>query len=87
MVEFNIGDDIVDIDIEDFMNECDDYDITEIIEWLRDEGHILDNEIEDHISRNANDEIWNETVSKLIDAKHRLTNQDEIIVLTVTDKL
>ena len=77
----------VEVDVDDFLEECSSHEIDEVISWLEMEGHIPEPPTSNAPHRNTNDVIWNETVSKLIDAKHRLTNQDEMKVLSVTDKL
>jgi len=37
----------LDVDVDDFLDECDSYEIGEVIDWLKDEGHIDNDDEED----------------------------------------
>jgi|APSaa5957512576_1039674.scaffolds.fasta_scaffold06132_6 hypothetical protein len=73
----------VDVDVDEFLDNCSDYDITDIIEWLTDEGHLE----KGTVLRNANDTIWNDEIRKLYDATHLLTSEEEEVILKITKKL
>ena len=74
----------VDIDEIDFMEECTDYEIQNIIKWLSKNNYISKKDT--HVE-NSNEIIWNNAVSKFIDNKHLLTQEEETIILNIASKL
>jgi hypothetical protein len=74
----------VDIDEIDFIEDCTDYEIQNIIKWLSENNYInrKDTDIE-----NSNEIIWNNAINKFIDSKHLLTQEEETIILNIASKL
>ena len=74
----------INIDEVDFIEECNDYEIQNVIKWL------IDNEYISKTSatiQSSHETEWNNTVSKLFDSKHLLTNEEEDLILKITSKL
>jgi hypothetical protein len=74
----------VDIDEIDFMEECTERERQIIIKWLIENKYISRKNT--HIE-NSNEIIWNNAVSKFIDNKHLLTQEEETIILNIASKL
>lgn len=73
----------VELDIDELLDRCSDTDIDDIIEWLRFQGHISDEDTAEPME----DTDWNNQVIKLVDAQHLLTSEEEELILSITKKL
>lgn len=84
----------IEIDIDDFLNNLDNYEIEEVIEWL-DERNELD-QFRDDIDEakylklpetgTIQDEVWNEGITKLLNNRMGLSIEDEQTILKITSK-
>lgn len=75
----------IDIDIDDFISECNSREIEELIEFLVEDSHLPESILTDtHKAENTN---WNQEVQKLIDSKWKLSVDDEQTILNITKKL
>lgn len=75
----------IDIDIDDFISECNSREIKELIEFLVEDGYLPESILTDtHKAENTN---WNQEVQKLIDSKWKLSVDDEQTILNITKKL
>lgn len=75
----------VDVDIDDFISECNSREIKDLIEFLVEDGHLPESVLTD--APKAENTNWNEEVQKLIDSKWKLSVEDEQLILNVTQKL
>jgi len=73
--------DSIDLDVEDFIDDCSDREIEKLIAYLRETKRHLGSFIAPQY------DSWNIEVDKLIDSKWRLSNEDEATILEITDKL
>lgn len=75
----------IDIDIGDFISECNSREIKDLIEFLVEDGYLPESILTDtHKAENTN---WNQEVQKLIDSKWKLSVDDEQTILNITKKL
>lgn len=76
----------IDIDVDEFLEECVAHEIEEVIEWLGENGHIKNDVI---IQENSNfqDDIFNENLNKLIGNRWKLSSEDEETILRISEKL
>jgi hypothetical protein len=85
----------VDIDVDEFLEECSSWDIDCVIDWLKDEKHINDTDIE--LEEIIEDKItdgdlsileseWYEYVFKLSKLRLMISNEDEEIIKNIINK-
>lgn len=75
------------VDVDDFLYACDKSEIQEIINCLRDDGHIIEEEIITGLNRNnIFDDELNGYLKKISTNRLKLTNEDISILKKLTDK-
>lgn len=74
-----------DLDVEDFLDCCSKKEKEELIELLKEEGLLKPKDMLDKDSTPA-DEEWFSIVKKLVHNRHRLTNEEESIILRISNK-
>jgi hypothetical protein len=76
----------VDIDIDDFLSDCDKYDIKELIKALTEDGHIPPIKEEKEIKVSYPESVYQNALNKLMDKWNRLSKEDEEIILKIANK-
>lgn len=76
----------IDIEVNDFLEECTSHEIEEVIEWLKENGDIK-NDIFIQKGSNFQDDIFNENLNKLIGNRWKLSSEDEETILRISEKL
>jgi len=81
----------VDVDVDEFMNECSSYEIEEVIKWLDNA-----NELDEYVSNDEciqlpdvhtiNDEIYNKAILRLMHNRLGLTIDEEEFLLKLSQK-
>jgi hypothetical protein len=67
----------VDIDVDEFLDECDSYEIGEIIEWLKDEGHINNDDYVDYEEpTSVLQELYEKNLEKIKRAYLQISKED-----------
>ena len=80
----------IDIDINDFLNECSSWEMRELISELEDRGYIKRNSSTyDKDDNEPNYEVsdWSDILYKIMDNKHQLTSEDELTIQNIFKKL
>jgi len=81
----------VDIEVEDFLSECTPGEIHDIIEYLREEGHLNNGSGENLIptqEMNVLDFEWAEVINKLSgNARLSLTTEEEDLIRKIANRL
>ena len=77
----------VDVDPSDFVSACSKKEIKELIECLVEDGHITSNDVITEDSDNLLDTLWKESIHKLLNSRLQLTEEEETIILKITNKL
>ena len=76
----------VDVDIDEFLNNCSESEIKYILKFLAD-----DNRVEEFTTNknkeNAFDFECDETVSKLLNNRHQLSKEEENLILNICNKI
>lgn len=75
----------IDIDIDDFISECNSREIKELIEFLVEDDHLPENILAD--TPKIENTYWNQEVQKLTDNQWKLSVKDEQTILNITKKL
>lgn len=80
--------DDIDVEVDDFMEECSKSEIEEVIQWLKDCDYVTDNDII-NVNTSPLDNEYMSMISKLNDPLSgvRLSNEDLEILKQITDKL
>jgi hypothetical protein len=76
----------IDVDVDDFLNECNDYEIEEVIGWLEDNGH-LSEYYADERKKNLMDLEWDKAIDKLHSNRIQLTSSEEEFIKTIANRL
>ena len=91
MARLNVYADI-DVDVEEFLNECSSYEIEEVINWLDSSNHLDDygDDEEEGLElpevHTVNDEIYNEAIVRLMNNRLGLTKKAEELLLNISQK-
>jgi hypothetical protein len=80
----------IDVEIDDFLSNCDKWDIKEIIKCLIEDGHIDSSQIPTeskplHLS--CSEMIYEDALDKLKGKWNSLSKEDEEIILKISNKL
>lgn len=78
----------IDIDIDDFLSECTDSEITEVIEYLIDNDFISKNDVSiaNEETKSINDLILDEAISKIMENKIQLTYEEEQLIINLSKR-
>ena len=82
----------VDVDVEEFMNECSSYEIEEVINWLDVADKLDDYVSDDDVCiqlpevHTVNDEIYNDAIVRLMHNRLGLTIDEEEFLLKLSQK-
>lgn len=76
-----------DISVDDFLEECNSREITEIIEYLEEMGYLKSYEKKYSKAEGVMEEIFQEKIKKISESKHRLTLEEEDIIAKIADRL
>jgi hypothetical protein len=85
MPDFTVDD--LEITPDEFIDACSEYEINEIIERLRDDGYISPVDIEPSEKQGLLDYLFNDAIIKISQSKHRLTIEDENIIINIANRL
>ena len=78
----------VDIEVGEFLDACDKYELEEVVEWLTENYQASDDKTVLFSGfPNLNDLEWNKAISKLAGSRLRLSNEDEEIIKNIAKKL
>ena len=76
----------VDIDVEDFLDQCYDSEIERIIEILTKDGYLKKTQVTD--PETTDDSEWHTQLTKLRDrGRMQLTNEEESLILHIANKV
>jgi hypothetical protein len=73
----------VDVDVEEFLDDCNKGEIEEVIQWLIESDWIKPTQVEEG---NVMDIEWFNTVSKLHTLRQRLTVEEEELIKSIVNK-
>ena len=76
----------MDIDVDDFLDECSASEIKEVIKWLVESGYIEDPEISKK-ARGSSSQIFDEAVRKLLGNSHRFTCEEEELIINLAKRI
>jgi hypothetical protein len=71
----------IEIDVEEFVDDCSDSEIEALISYIRSEGYSTGR------LGLPEDNKWNDAVDKLIDSKWKLSVEDEATIFKICDKI
>jgi len=68
----------VNISVNDFLSECDGHEINDIINWLKRNGELKDNET--YQTNSISQEIFYEQLDKIYNNYYQLTNEEQTLI-------
>lgn len=77
----------VDIDPSEYVDSCRESDIEELIDILIEEGYLEGKTITSNRHHNLLDEEWMKMMSKLIESRLLLSNDEETLIKNITNRL
>lgn len=75
----------LDIDVDEFLDDCSSREITEAIDWLK-RNDYLAGEIANSNTRTAEDEIFADMILQIIDKRFVMTTEDELALINIVKK-
>jgi hypothetical protein len=80
------GDDF-DVDVDDFLYECNDWDIKEIIQYLIENDYISEKQLEvEDGNLTFIEQEFNEMIAKIVDNRLRLTAEEDALLKKIADR-
>jgi hypothetical protein len=76
----------VDVDVDDFLEECNDYEIEEVIKWLNYNDYLRASSINER-SKNIMDIEWDKVIEKLHSNRIQLTPAEEEFIKNIANRL
>ena len=78
----------VDVDVDEFLEECSNREIQKVVEWLKDEGHLEDNNdnIPGDPTDNIMDIVYKEAINKLYNKRINLSLEEEEFIINLANK-
>lgn len=76
----------VNIDIDDFLSDCDKYDIKELIKALTEDGHIPPIKEEKKSNISYPESVYQNALNKLMNKWNSLSKEDEETILKISNK-
>ena len=76
----------VDIDVDDFLEECSEREIEEVIKWLNYNDYLSHSSINER-SKNLMDLEWDKAIDKLHSNRIQLTPSEEEFIKTIANRL
>jgi hypothetical protein len=74
----------LDIDVDEFLDACNDREINQVIEWLREEEHISKYSTAE--TESINDSIFNDAVIKIQNHRISLSREEEEFILNIAKR-
>jgi hypothetical protein len=74
----------VDVEVNDFLEDCDTSEIDEVIDWLKEKGHIKDTHIDRQVC--ATELEFIEALDKLCTKWNMLSKEEEAFILNVSKR-
>jgi hypothetical protein len=79
--------DSIDISPSEFVDACSDREINQLIEILIEDGYIDHNTLIISENKTPDEQLFSQSLAKLIENKHRLTNEEEKIINKISNRL
>lgn len=76
----------IDIDVDDFLSECSNSEIKELIQSLQEDGYILKESILEGDNMNLLDEEWLTVTNKLNTLRLRLSPEEEELIKEIVNR-
>ena len=76
----------IDIDVDEFLDECDKYEIKEVIEWLRDSEYITSDDLLYDGPQSAMEQLFARDVDKIRTSYLTLSREDMDIINQIAKK-
>ena len=77
----------IDLDVNEIYENLSDLEILKMVDLLVEEGLVISTNSSKKEDSNFLDQEWKETLLKLMENRHRLSNEDEEIIKTIANKL
>lgn len=74
----------LDIDVDEFLDACNDREINQVIEWLREEEYISNYSIAE--TESINDSTFNDAVIKIQNHRISLSREEEEFILNIAKR-
>ena len=77
----------VDLSVDDIYENLSDREVKKLIDLLVSEGEVISTNVDKNESMSFLDEEWKNTLLNLMNNRHRLSNEDEETIKTISNKL
>jgi hypothetical protein len=87
ITQYNVEADVeIDVDVDDFLNDCSSREIKEVIDWLRDNDELSIESVPER-SKNLMDLEWDKSINKLSLNRTQLTVAEEEFIKSIANRL
>lgn len=76
----------VDVEVNDFLEDCDDSEIDEIVDWLQNNGHLRENSVDKITEVCATEAEYMEALDKLYTKWNVLSKEEEQFILNIAKR-
>lgn len=77
----------IDINIIDALDDCNGWEIDQVIEWLKDNDYIANKDVQVIEDKNLMDLDWDKVIDKLSTKRIYLTQQEEDTIKSIVNRL
>lgn len=76
----------VDVEVNDFLEDCDDSEIDEIVDWLQNNGHLRETSVDKITEVCATEAEYMEALDKLYTKWNMLSKEEEQFILNIAKR-
>ena len=77
----------LDIEVDDFLDDCDSNEIQEVIQWLKDSDYLPQNVATSESQQSFQDEEFDGALMNLVGKRFRLSTEDEKTIMAISNKV
>ena len=77
----------LDIEVDEFLDDCDSNEIQEVIQWLKDSDYLPQNVATSESQQSFQDEEFDGALMNLVGKRFRLSTEDEKTIMAISNKV
>lgn len=77
----------LDIEVDEFLDDCDSNEIQEVIQWLKDSDYLPQNVATSESQQSFQDEEFDGVLMNLVGKRFKLSTEDEKTIMAISNKV
>jgi len=77
----------LDIEVDEFLDDCDSNEIQEVIQWLKDSDYLPQNVATSESQQSFQDEEFDGALMNLVGNRFKLSTEDEKVIMAISNKV